>query len=155
MSQIGEAVEQKFKEALKNKDSNLISTMRLLKAALVNERIAKLHDLSDEEEQAVVRREVKKREEAATLYRQGGDEGKASQEEAEAKILREFLPPEMPEEEVRANIRKVLETNNLTSDPADQRSQNFGKAMGLVMKEMKGKASGDAISRILKEELNK
>src|SRR3989344_5330639 len=108
MVKLASEIEQKYKEALKGKDVQATSILRLLKSALVNERIAKMHDLSDEEETAVVRREVKKREEPSQLYRQGGDEGRANQEAAEADYLKAMLPAEMSEEDIRKIVVDVI-----------------------------------------------
>ena len=146
MVKLASEIEQKYKEALKGKDVQATSILRLLKSALVNERIAKMHDLSDEEETAVVRREVKKREEASQLYRQGGDEGRANQEAAEADYLKAMLPAEMSEEDIRKIVVDVIK---------DQGRDNFGKVMGLCMKAVAGQAGGDRVSKVVKEELSK
>ncbi|OGE85557.1 MAG: hypothetical protein A3J48_04515 [Candidatus Doudnabacteria bacterium RIFCSPHIGHO2_02_FULL_46_11] len=146
MAQIAEIVESKLKLALKNKDIRAVSVFRMLKSALVNERIAKIHDLSDDEETAVIRRELKKREDSVNQFRQAGREDRALEEEAEAEVLKVFLPPELPDEEIRA-----LAENKVAETGAD----NFGKIMGAVMKEVAGRASGDRVQKIVKDLLTK
>ena len=146
MAQIGDAVEQKFKEALKNKDTSAISILRLAKASLVNERISKGHDLSEEEEAVVIKREVKKRMEAVESYQGAGQLERAAGEQQEADYLKVFLPAEIPDEEIRAVVEKVI---------AEKGKDNFGAVMGAVMKEIAGRASGDRVNAIVKEELGK
>lgn len=147
MADISNSVEAKFTEALKAKDTATIAVLRLLKAALANERIAKMHDLTTEEEVQVVRREVKKREDSISLYRQGGAEDKAKIEETEATYLKQFLPPEMSDEDLKAEVEKVIAAN-----PGET---NFGKIMGQVMKAVSGKVSGDRVSAQVRSLLNK
>lgn len=147
MAEIQNLVDTKFTEAMKAKDTNALAVLRLLKSALANERIAKMHDLSSEEELQVVRREVKKRDDSIALYRQGGAEDKAKAEEAESAYLKQFLPPEMSDDDLKAVVQKVIASN--------PEEKNFGKIMGQVMKEVSGKVSGDRVSAMVKVELNK
>lgn len=147
MAEIQNLVDTKFTEAMKAKDTAATAVLRLLKSALANERIAKMHDLTSDEEIQVVRREVKKREDSIALYRQGGAEDKAKVEEGESAYLKQFLPPEMSDDNLKAVVQKVIAAN-----PGEQ---NFGKLMGQVMKEVSGKVSGDRVSAVVKSELNK
>lgn len=147
MADVQTSVDAKFTAGLKAKDAATIAVLRLLKAALANEKIAKMHDLSVEEELQVVRREVKKREDSIALYKQGGALDKAKAEEAEAAYLKQFLPPEISDDELNAEVQKTIRAN-----PGET---NFGKIMGLVMKSVFGKASGDRVSAAVKKELNK
>ena len=64
MGDISNSLETDLKQALKERDSRKVSVLRMLKTALVNERIAKMHDLAADEEIAVIRRELKKREDS-------------------------------------------------------------------------------------------
>ena len=144
MGKVGEFVETNLKVALKSKDARGLAVLRMLKTALVNERIAKIHDLSDEEEVAVVRRELKKREESVRSFTDAGRPERAEEEKAEAEILKSILPPEMPEEEIRTAVKQVINT---------QGSENFGKVMGEVMKVLGSRASGDKVREIVQNEI--
>ena len=144
MAKYSDLFEDKYKEALKSKDPQTVSVLRLLKAAFVNERIAKGHELSDEEEAAVIRREIKKRDEASEIFRQGGSEEKAGAEKFEADYLKSFLPAELSDAEIRQIVEKVSAGQD-----------NFGKIMGEAMKEVAGRASGDRVGKIVKEKLGK
>ncbi len=144
MGAIGASLDTKLKEALKTGDARLTSVLRLLKAALVNEQKARMHELSDAEDIMVVRRELKKREDSINAFRQAGQEDRARAEEAEADILRAMLPPEMTDADIRAIADKVV---------SEAGADNFGKAMGAVMKEVGTAASGDRVKQILQEVL--
>lgn len=146
MGDISNSLETDLKQALKERDSRKVSVLRMLKTALVNERIAKMHDLAADEEIAVIRRELKKREDSIASFRTGGREDRAAEEEAEAEMLRSMLPAELSDEEIKAVVEKVV---------AEQGGDNFGKVMGLVMKEVGARASGDRVKIIVQAELSK
>ena len=147
MATAAQLIETKLTEALKARDAEVASVLRMAKSAIVNERIAKMHDLSDDEELAVLRKEVKKREEAAGIYKEGGNAEGADKEAKEAEYLKQFLPAEMTDEDLRTLIRKTLEQNSISG------KENFGRAMGAAMKVIGALASGDRVSQIVKEEL--
>jgi len=92
---IAQTLQAKIGESMKAHDEVRTSTLRLLLSALNYEKIDKQHDLNDEEEMVVIRREAKKRKEAIEMYRKAGAEDRAVKEEAELKILQEYLPPEL------------------------------------------------------------
>jgi hypothetical protein len=129
---------------------SVVETLRLLLAALQNREIEKrgktgASELSEEEVIEVVTREVKKRKEAIGLYTQGNRSDLADKEKKELIIIEKFLPPQMDEEEVRIIIQKQIET--MGNPPAS----DFGKVMGIVMKDLKGKVDGTVVTKIIKE----
>ena len=95
----------------------------------------------------VISKEVKKREEAIEMYRQGGRENLAHKEEEELKILKEYLPAQMPEEEIRSKIKEIIQKVGASSN------KDFGRVMKEVMIEIKGKANGALIKKIVEESL--
>jgi uncharacterized protein len=139
---IYQTLQQKIGESMKAHDEIRTSTLRLLLSALNYEKIdkrslasqgpGKQPDLTDEEELVVIRREAKKRKEAIEMYKKAGAEDRAAKEEAELKILSEYLPPEMGEDEVAKIIDEAFEQIK----PAGM--GDMGKVIGYV----KGKAPG-------------
>ncbi|KKQ41373.1 MAG: hypothetical protein US60_C0042G0006 [Microgenomates group bacterium GW2011_GWC1_37_8] len=113
---IADTINQKIAEALKAKDVIRLSTLRLLSSAFNYERITKQHELSEEEEIVVVKRETKKRVEAMEAIRlaQGKQsssdsatlEKRLEQEKKELDILKEYLPEEIGEEELHNRFRR-------------------------------------------------
>lgn len=142
---ITSTISQQIQAALKSGDSLRASTLRLLSSSLHNEKIAKMHDLTQEEEIAIVRRELKRREEAVEAYKKGGRQDSAEKEEKEAEILKEFLPEQMDESELSDLVNKVIEESD---------SKDFGRIMGEIMKRVAGKADGRFISEIVRKRLS-
>lgn len=149
--------------AFKTKDEARLSTLRLLLAAIKNKEVEKRTKLSkteksvkkleeqskltDEEIISVISSEVKKRKEASEQYKQGGREELAEKEEAEIKILSVYLPEQMGEEEVRKIVAETIKEMGISD------IKEMGKLMAVLMPKIKGKADGNLVSRIVKEEL--
>jgi len=144
---ITDTINSKIANALKAKDEIRLSTLRLLSSALNYEFIEKQHKLSEQEEIVVVRKEAKKRKEAIEAYRNAGALDRAEKEEKELRILEEFLPPEMPEEELKKLIDEAISQTNasLISD--------MGKVIGMVMGKAQGKIEGSKVSELVKKRL--
>lgn len=142
---IKDRIAQDLKEALKKGDTIRVSTLRLLSNSIHNEEIAKQKELTEEEEFAVVRRELKKREEAVEAYEKGGRPESAEKEKKEAGILKEFLPVQMSEEELGKIVEQVISEAG-ASGPAD-----FGKVVGAVMGKVAGKADGKMVTEMVRK----
>jgi uncharacterized protein YqeY len=115
---IAKDLRSKMGVAMKAHDEIMVSTLRLLLSALNYEQIAMQHELSEEEELAVVRKEVKKRKEAIETLRQALGrsttanpaeiESRIKKEEMELKILQEYLPPEITDEELEKLVDEAI-----------------------------------------------
>lgn len=101
-------LQQQIQAAIKGGDTIRLSTLRLLYSALHNEQIAKMRQLLEEEEMAIVRRQLKQRQEAVEAYRKGGRAELAEKERTEAAILQEFLPAEMPSPEIERIVEETI-----------------------------------------------
>lgn len=138
------------KNALKSGNSTRLSTLRMLTAAITSKEIElrkKDVGLSDEEVLGVIAAEAKKRKDSVAEYAKGGREDLAKKEEAELKILQEYLPPELPDDELLRVILAGIREAGAKSEA------DFGKVMKIVMPTLKNKASGDRISATLRREL--
>jgi uncharacterized protein YqeY len=142
-------IQENLKTVLKEKNQEKISTLRMLIAEIKNEEIAKKKrgKLTDEEIQAVVSRAVKRHNDSIESYRQGGREDLVKKEEAELKILQSYLPKQMSQEELEKIVNEAIFKINTTS------LSDFGKVMGIVMKQVKGKADGKVVGGIVKKRL--
>lgn len=134
-------------EAMKAHDEVRLSTLRLLSSALNYEKIEKQHDLSEEEEMSVIRKQAKQRKDSIESYKNAGANDKADKEEAELKILQEFLPPEMSEEEIKKIVEDVITETGAAS------MSDMGKVMGAV-KQKAPTADGGVVSKFVREKLN-
>lgn len=135
-------------KAMKARDEVRIATLKMLSSELHNEEIKLQKDLSENEEAAVVKREVKKRKDAIDAYKSAGNTLKAELEEQELKILLEYLPEQLDEEQVIILVEKAISETKAVG------IQDMGKVMGLAIKLAEGKADGSLISRIVKEKLS-
>ncbi len=141
-------------ESLKAHDEVRLGTLRLLSAAIQNREIEKRGKtgesvLTEEEVLEVLTREAKKRKEAALLYKEGGRSDLESKELVELKIIEEYLPSQLGEEEVKSIVLTALETVKPKSE------KDFGRVMGEVMRHAKGRVDSAVVSRLIKEHFPK
>lgn len=134
-------------KAMKAKEETRLGALRLLKAAIAKFEAAgkEKKEASDNEVLQIIGKEVKQRKDSIDAYRKGGREDLAAQEEEELNILQAYLPAQMSEEELKKVISRVI------SQIGAQGKGDFGKVMGAVMAQVKGKAEGQTVSRLLGE----
>lgn len=140
-----ERLSQDLKEAMKSKNETKVRTIRLLIAAIKNFEVEKTDQATDEEVLQIMSKEVKKRLESIEMYRQAKREDLAIEEENELKIIKSYMPEQMNEEQIRELVRKLIQQHNLSS-PKD-----VGTAMKLIMPQVKGKADGKLVNKIVQE----
>lgn len=136
-----------LKDAQLNRDEVRVSTLRLLLSEIKNKEIAKGGVLSDEDIISVIQREAKKRKEAADGFRSGGREDSAAKEELEAKILADYLPQQMNNEELTKIVEEAINELGATT------IADMGKVIGVATGKVKGRADGGTISALVKEKL--
>ncbi|KKW21148.1 MAG: hypothetical protein A2W52_03525 [Candidatus Taylorbacteria bacterium RIFCSPHIGHO2_02_49_25] len=140
-------IDTQIPEAMRAKDAVRLGVLRGMKAACVNELIAKRRKpeeaLTDEETVAVIKRLVNQRRDSTEQFRKGGREELAQSEEAELCILEAFLPKMMGESEIRA-IAKRKKAELTIAD-----TSKIGSLVGAVMKECKGRADGGAVRKVI------
>ena len=145
MSTPAEQLQQDLHRALKERDSVRASTLRLLLTDVKNETIAGGGELSDEDFVKLVQRGIKRRNEAAEQYRAGARDELADKEEAEAKILEDYLPPQVDEGTLRQAIEELAAERQLSGPRA------IGEVMKEIMTRFAGQADGSTVSRIARE----
>lgn len=143
-----ERIQTEIRQSLKAGDKTRLSTLRLLMAALHNERIEKRHDLSEDENFAVIRREIKMRRNACEEYRRGLREDLVAEAESEIAILERYMPSQYSEEELLVLVSRVV------SETAAG-SQDFGRVMGTLMPLVRGKADGKRVQEIVRQVLGR
>ncbi len=144
-------IEADLKVALKAGEKEKAGVLRFLISAIKNHQIeikAKKEEyLADEEILTVIRRQVKQRKDSIAEYEKGGRQELAEKEKTELGILEGYLPVQMAQDEIRAVVKAKMAELGI----ADK--SGFGKLMGAVMKELAGKADGDAVKKIVEESL--
>lgn len=139
-------IKDDMKTAMKNKDKEKLSTLRMLLSLIETERgkvgIATVEDFTDEQIIDLINRNIKSlNNEIQSIVSVGRD---ASKQEKEKEVLIAYLPQQLTEEEVRAEVQEAL-SHNL----------QFGLAMKVLSGKLKGKADMGLVSRIAKEEFSK
>lgn len=142
---ITDRLNEDLKLAMKAKEEMKVSILRMFLAAAKNKRIELRRDLNEDEVLSVLRTLVKQYRDAIDDFRKGNRQDLMDKTEAEVKILETYLPQGLSEEEVRKVVeQKVKELGEV--GPKD-----FGKVMGLVMKELGNRTTGDLVSKIVRE----
>ncbi len=147
MGAVADQIFADLKSAMKAHKRERVAVLRMLRADLQNGRIAAGHDLSGEEEVAILTRAVKQRREAAAQYRKGGEEARAEAEEAEIQVIEPYLPAQLAEEEVVALIDQAI------SDLDEKDRANLGKVMKAVMPKVAGRADGKRVNELVRQRL--
>ena len=124
--------EDDLKAAMKAGDKTKVATLRLLIAALKNERIQAARDLTGEEVEAAVRRAVKQRKDSIEQYQKGGRQDLVDAENAELSVLQTYLPKGLSDADLEAAIRAIVTEKGFTA----------AKDVGLVMKELMARHRG-------------
>jgi len=141
-------IDSDITEALKSQDEVKTSTLRMLKSAIHNWQIANKKEPADSEVLAVIQKEIKSRKDSIEMYKKGGRDELANKEQSEVGILEKYLPEQISEEEIRVKVKAIITQVGAKSP------QDMGKVMSPLMAELKGKADGTTVSRIVKEELS-
>lgn len=139
---LSEQIKEDINEALKSGETLKLEVLRGLLAAVHNREIelrGKETELNEEEVIAVLGREAKKRKEANQIYADAGRNDLASKELEELTVIKNYLPPEMGRAEIEAIVRKVV----------DGGVTDFGRVMGVVMQEVKGRAEAGEVKEIV------
>ena len=129
--------------ARKAQDKDRTLVLGTILANLRNREIDLRRPASDDEVVDVLRKGIKLRREAIEQYRAGGRQDLADSEQAQIKVLEEFLPPEVDPAEIRAAVREAIGAG----------AKDIGKVMSLVLPRYKGRADGKLINQIAREEL--
>jgi hypothetical protein len=133
--------------AMKAKDAGTLSTLRMLKTALMEAKTKKPKDtpLSAEEAIEVLQRYAKKRREAIEEFKRVGREDLVPSEEQEIRVTTRYLPEGLDDEQIRALIREAVAKTG-AAGPRD-----MGKVIGVVMGQARGRVEGGTVSRLVKE----
>ena len=139
-------IQQDIKAAMLAKEKTRLESLRAIKAAIL---LAKTADgsesIADEAVVKIIQKLVKQRKETAEIYKQQNREELAAQELAEAAAMEVYLPKQLSEEELEAELKKIIAQVGATG-PGD-----MGKVMGTATKALAGKAEGKAISALVKK----
>ena len=145
-----EKINAQFSTALKNKDKALISTLRLILAAIKERDIAnrsggKKEEIKDDEILKVLRKMKKQRQDSVDLYKKGGRQELLEVELAEIKIIDSYLPKQLNEEETKKICKEVIESLGASS------IKDMGKIMGTLKKKYAESIDFSKVNLIVKD----
>ena len=131
--------------AMKARDKEKLSTVRMLKAAATNKRIDLGHDLTPDDEVSVLSHELKQRKDSLEEFKAADRPDTVAQLENEIKIVKTYLPAQLSVAEIKQIVVDTINKVHAQS-PSD-----FGKVMGAVMSKVKGQADGKLVNTTVKE----
>lgn len=148
-SALEERLRADVKTAQRARDQVRVDTLRLALGAFHNEEVARTdakhprhrQPLAEIDRVAIVEKQVKQREEAAQIYRDAKRVELAEKEEREGAILKEYLPAQMSDDELRALIGELIA----------QHGKDFRKVMPVASRETKGRADGKRVNELVRE----
>lgn len=143
MSELIARLRRDLAASRKSQDKALILLLGTIIADVTNHALELGRDPTDDEVVDVLRRGIKKRREAAGIYRDAGRADLAEREAAEVAALEQYLPAQLPDDELRALVRAAIAGGATT----------VGAVMGRVMPQVKGRADGARLNAIAREEL--
>ncbi len=143
-----EKITEQLKTAMKAKDTVALESLRAIKSAiLLTQTQAGAKDLTTEDEIKLVQKLVKQRKDSAEIFREQGRMDLAEPEEAQIKVIEQFLPEQLDE----AAIAKIIDQIIVQTNAAGMK--DMGKVMGIASKQLAGKADGKTISTVVRQKL--
>jgi uncharacterized protein len=138
-----------IKTAMKAKDQTALTALRAVKSAilLTQTESGASESLTEEQELKILQKQVKQRKDSAAIFLEQGREDLATPELAEAEVIGQFLPEAMNDKDIEKIVIKTIENLGASG------MKDMGNVMGMVSKELAGKADGKTISTIVKQQL--
>lgn len=133
---------------MRQKDETRRSTIRFIRAAVQNQEIEKREALSDDEIIGVLSRMVRQHQESIAEFKKADRQDLVGKEEAELSIIREYMPEQIPEEELTELAREAISQTG-ASGPSD-----MGKVMRILMPQVRGRADGSQVSSVVRQLLS-
>ena len=148
-SSILDRIQADMTAAMKSRDADTLSTLRMLKTALMEAKTKKPKEesLGRDEEIEVLQRYVKKRRESIEEFKKLGVADRVAREEQEIEVTKRYLPEALSEADLMSVVREAIAATG-AAGPTD-----MGKVIGAVMGKVKGRADGSAVSRLVKQAL--
>ena len=137
-----------MKQAMKDKEKDKLSVIRMIKAAIQNESLKFGHDLSQDEELTVLTREVKQRKDSLHEFDKAGREDLVEKVRTELKYVELYMPKQLTEEEVSEIVKTAISETGASS------KAEMGKVMSAVMPKVKGKADGALVNKLVQQHLS-
>jgi uncharacterized protein YqeY len=149
---ISEQIQKDITQAMKARDEQRLSALRMVKTALKHREVEKMSPLDDKESQQVLSTLIKQCKDSVEQFRKGGREEMAKKEEAEIALIESYLPKAAGQDEILAGVRAVI------SEMGSPAMKDMGTVMKNVMARFQGasiRVDGKTVSDVVKAELSK
>jgi uncharacterized protein len=143
-----EKINEQIKQAMLAKEKERLAALRDIKSKLLLEATSGAGEVTEATEMKIVNKLYKQRMESYELYKAQNRDDLAQEEWVQAEVLKEFLPQMLSDEEVKAIVQQKITELNITSP------KEMGKLMGVLTKELAGKADGKVVADTVKSLLN-
>src|SRR5688500_18336966 len=141
---VQERIQSQMTDAMRQKESLRLSVLRMMKAAIKNKEVERMKQLDESEALAVLTTLVKQRKDSVDQFRKGGREELAQKEEAEIKIIEEYLPAAASDDDIRKAIEESVQETGATS------IKDMGRVMKATLARLAGKsADGSKVSQMV------
>ena len=146
---LSEKIDLKIKEAMKNKNSLALESLRAIKSSILlfNTQKGNSSEMSESDEIKILSKLVKQRKESADIYMSQNRLDLAKIEIDQSEIIKQFLPEQLDDTEIENIVIETIKKTNASG------MKDMGKIMGMVTKELSGKADGKTISQIVRKNL--
>ncbi|RMH55248.1 MAG: GatB/YqeY domain-containing protein [Candidatus Hydrogenedentota bacterium] len=138
-------IQSRLKQAMKERDSNTVRTLRTLTAEIKNVEIEKRAEASEEDILRVLRKGLRARKDSIAEFEKASRADLVEAEKAEMELIASFLPKELSEEEIRKIVSSAIEKTGASS------MKQIGAVMKAALAEVKGRADGSQVNRIARE----
>ncbi|MFJ7746229.1 GatB/YqeY domain-containing protein [Peribacillus sp. NPDC097295] len=143
-----ERLNNDMKQAMKNKEKDKLSVIRMLKASLQNEALKQRQDLTDDEELTVLSRELKQRKDSLQEFENAGRSDLVDKVRTELGYVEAYMPEQLSEEGISEIVKATIEEVHATS------KADMGRVMGALMPKVKGKADGSLVNKLVLQHLS-
>ncbi|MBT2690470.1 GatB/YqeY domain-containing protein [Bacillus sp. ISL-47] len=143
-----ERLNEDMKQAMRNKEKEKLTVIRMIKASLQNEAIKLGEELNEEQELTVLSREVKQRKDSLHEFEKAGREDLVEKIRTELQYVELYMPKQLSEEEVSKIVAETVAETGASS------KADMGIVMAAIMPKVKGKADGSLVNKLVQQHLS-
>lgn len=138
-------IQEDIKVAMRNKEKDLLMTLRMLSAGIKQKEVDERRELSDADVISIIEKMIKQRKDAAEQYQAAGRTELADKELQEIEVIKGYLPVQLSEDEIKSSVANAISKSEAKT------IQDIGKVMAILKPELQGKADMAIVSKLVKE----
>lgn len=145
---VPEKLSEDLKNALRSREKDKLSVIRMVKAGIKNKEIEKMSPLNEEEVYALLNSMIRQRKDSIEQFSKGGREDLVKQEEKELSIIQSYLPPQLTEDKIKEMIKDAIGETGASS------LRDTGKVMKIIIPRIKGRFDSKLLNELVKRALS-